>query len=64
MCLLEARVLRHETVGDDLACKIRWTADWSDIKVADPRLRDAKNRASSADVLRKLEFAKREDLEM
>ena len=44
--------------------KITYTLDWSDTEVADPRVRDAKNRASSADVLRKLEFAKREDLQM
>jgi hypothetical protein len=38
--------------------KIRQIAEWGDIKEADPRLRDGRNRASSGDVLRKLEFAK------
>jgi hypothetical protein len=38
--------------------KIRQTAEWGDIKEADPRVHDGKNRASSRDVLRKLTFAK------
>jgi hypothetical protein len=37
--------------------KIRQTTEWGDIKEADPRVRDARNRASSADVLGKLAFA-------
>jgi hypothetical protein len=37
--------------------KIRQTTEWSDIKEADPRTRDTRNRVSSGDVLGNLAFA-------